>query len=90
MTPQFAIGEWLVCPRCEVICDTPFRPVGSAAVEPELVLGWSLPAQAPVPTDRWQIEVEARCPRCEHRIVGIATFDERLLAEFSAASNATT
>jgi hypothetical protein len=54
------------------------------------VLGWSLPPPAAVLAGRWQIEVEARCPPCEHRIVGIATFHGRLLIEFGAASNAKT
>jgi hypothetical protein len=47
--PPFAIGEWLACPVCGAICDAPFRPPGSDATEPELVLGWSLPEADAVP-----------------------------------------
>jgi hypothetical protein len=47
--PAFAIGEWLECPKCGLLCDAPFQPFGSDADEPELVLGSSLPESDAVP-----------------------------------------
>jgi hypothetical protein len=88
MSPQFAIGEWLLCPECGMTCDAPFRPAGSEALQPELVLGWSLPQEEQVPLDRWEIEVAAPCPRCGFRITGLAAFEGRLLVDFHATSKA--
>jgi len=86
MSPQFAIGEFLLCPQCGMTCDAPFRPTGSDALQPELVLGWSLPKQEEVPSERWEIEVAAPCPRCAFRITAVAAFEGRLLVDFHATS----
>ena len=88
MSPQFAIGEFLLCSECGMTCDAPFRPGGSHALEPELVLGSSLPEHEETPAGRWEIDVSARCPRCGHRIVGLAVFNGRVLVEFCEASKA--
>jgi predicted RNA-binding Zn-ribbon protein involved in translation (DUF1610 family) len=85
VTPRFAIVEWLLCPKCGKTCDAPFRPQGSAATEPELWLGVSLPAQQDVPDGPWEIDVAALCPECGYRIVGVAGFRDRLLVSFHAA-----
>src|SRR5215813_7211913 len=78
-TPNFAIGEWLVCAKCGLICDAPFRPEGSDATEPELVLGQSLPQFEPVPSGEWSTAVSACCPRCGVRLNAIAVFEGHTL-----------
>ena len=88
MSPQFAIGEFLLCPECGMTCDAPFRPAGSDALQPELGLGWSLPEQEQVSSGHWEIEVAAFCPRCGFRIVALAAFEGRLLVDFHATSKA--
>lgn len=82
--PPFAIGEWLVCPRCGIICDAPFRPAGSAAIEPELVLGASLPESVAVQAGDWRVEVAANCTACRNHLVASAVFEGRTLREFLA------
>jgi hypothetical protein len=66
-------------------CDAPFRAQGSDATEREVWLGVSLPEQQDVSDGPWEIAVEALCPRCGYRIVGVAGFRERLLVSFHAA-----
>jgi hypothetical protein len=82
--PHFAIGEWLVCPHCEIICDAPFRPAGSEAFEPELVLGASLPEASVVPSGNWRVEVAADGPACRNHLVASAVFEGHTLREFLA------
>jgi hypothetical protein len=87
MIPAFSVGEWLVCPTCGTICDAPFRPTGSDAIEPELVLGAALPESEAIPPDGWRIEVTACCPACGGRIVAQAIFKGRTLSSFAAKSD---
>ena len=81
--PAFAIGEWLECPKCGVVCDTPFHPPGSSVEEPELVLGSTLPESAAVPKSEWQTEVATACPRCGHQLRAQAVFRGRTFYEFT-------
>src|SRR5262245_56327313 len=83
---KFAIGEWLVCPECGMVCDAPFQPEGSDATEPELVLGQSLPESQEVPGGEWHVMVAARCPRCRVCLSALAQFDSRTLREFHLLS----
>ena len=82
--PCFAVGEWLVCPACGCICDAPFRPPGSTAEEPELVLGQRLPASVVVPSGVWSVRVAAECPRCGRLLQADASFLGSTLRAFSA------
>ncbi|HWE35077.1 MAG TPA: hypothetical protein VG406_00785 [Isosphaeraceae bacterium] len=86
--PAFVIGEWLVCPKCEFLCDSPFQPAGSNATEPELVLGASLPKSEAVSPGDWSVEVAARCPACGTRIAALAVFEGRVLRAFTASDAA--
>jgi hypothetical protein len=81
--PAFTIDEWLVCRKCGVTCDAPFLPVGCDAVEPELVLGTSLPESVVVPLGEWQTEVVAVCPACGHHLRARAVFHSRTLYAFT-------
>jgi rubredoxin len=85
-TPSFVLGEWLVCPQCGVICDAPFKSIGSDATEPELVLGASLPETEVAPEGEWRIEVTANCPACGTLLVASAVFEGRILREFAAVA----
>jgi hypothetical protein len=86
--PPFAIGEWLLCPRCGIICDAPFRPAGSDASEPELILGSSFPEIDAVPSGDWRVEVGALCPVCGTHIAALAVFEGPIVREFIRAANA--
>jgi hypothetical protein len=86
--PLFAIGEWLVCSSCGIICDAPFLPPDSDATEPELVLGSALPESEVVPAGDWSVEVEARCPGCGARLRALAAFEGRTLRRFTQAAEA--
>jgi hypothetical protein len=81
--PDFAIGEWLVCPSCGCTCDAPFHPPGSQAEEPELVLGTTLPQSVAVPGGEWRTEVAASCPRCGRQLRAEAVFRGHTLHEFT-------
>ena len=79
---QFAVGEWAECPRCGFVCDAPFRPDGSEAEEPEVVLGQSLPGH--VGSDgAWSVLVSAICPRCGAKLEAEASFESNTLVAFS-------
>ncbi len=80
---QFAIGEWAECPQCGFLCDAPFVPNGSEAVEPEVMLGQSLPAHVG-PDGAWSVVVSAICPRCGAKIEAEATFESKKFVAFSA------
>jgi hypothetical protein len=86
--PAFAIGEWLVCPRCSVICDEPFRPLGCDASQPELGLGASLPESEDELPEIWRVEVAANCPECGIRLVASAVFEGRILRDFAPVNHA--
>lgn len=82
--PSFAVGEWLVCPACGCICDAPFRPSGSHAEEPELVMGQRLPAAVVVPPGEWTVRVAADCPECQRSLQADAIFMGSTLRDFRA------
>ena len=84
----FCIGEWLVCPQCETICDAPFFPAESPSTEIEIHLGQSLPDSISVPLDRWQQLVAAKCPCCHLQLNAIATFQGHRLCEFKPSLSA--
>jgi len=86
--PAFAIGEWLVCPKCGCTCDAPFHPPGSEVEEPELVLGSTLPDFAVVPPGEWQTKVVAACPRCGLELRAEAVFRGRTLHAFKPITTA--
>ena len=82
-TPEFSIGEWLVCGSCDFLCDAPFRPEGSAVDDPELVLGSTLPVTSGAPVGEWQVVVAAACPSCGSQLRAKASFHGRTLRAFT-------
>jgi hypothetical protein len=82
---EYAIAEWAECPKCGTICDAPFQVDGSDAVEPELVLGQSVPENVEAPAGRWQIKVVAICPGCGIRLEANAFFEGRISQQFILA-----
>jgi hypothetical protein len=80
---SFSISEWLSCSKCGLTCDAPFRPLGSDAETPELVLGSQLPESFAVPKHVWQIEVFATCPRCNQKLGALARFHGHTLSTFT-------
>ena len=89
MSPtEFSIGEWLVCPRCETICDAPFLPNEPSPTELELHIGQSLPSFWTVPSEPWQIQVSANCPHCHLKLTAIAAFHGHRLCDFKPVPSA--
>jgi len=85
---DFCIGEWLVCPQCETICDVPFLPADSFSTENEIHLGQFIPDSVDVPFDKWQLLVSAKCPSCFLQLNAVATFQGHRLCEFTPSLSA--
>ena len=87
-TPEFSISEWLVCSSCGFLCDAPFRPLGSAVDDPELVLGSTLSESVGALDGEWQVNVVAACPGCGLDLHAKAVFEGRTLRAFTAIAAA--
>ncbi len=85
---DYSIIEWVVCPKCNAICDAPFAHVDSSGAGPELVLGNELADSDIVPGTEWEELVTATCPTCHNSIAAVAMFNGRTLRHFGLQTEA--